>query len=142
MTMCNSNTKPPIYNSERADFYFRRYSEYASDLRKWFVVYGVGGVALFYSKAEVFKSYAPGTKIGIVISFVVAVSAQILLVFIRKWSTWCLYASNVDEEFKSTRLYKVGDVMTKHAWIDALMDVISLVAFACATFLLVWGLYT
>ena len=49
--------------------YFEQYWHYASALRNWFVVFGIGGAILFVNKAEVFNDFNVVAKSTIMICF-------------------------------------------------------------------------
>ena len=86
---------------------FEQYWKYTETLRNWFVIYGVGGIALFVSQPDFFNKVPEKTKYCIAIGFVVAVITQVVVSAVNKWVSWFRYAGDTDESFKSKRSYKI-----------------------------------
>ncbi len=117
--------------SEAKDL-FDNYAEYNRILRTWFVAYGIGGPVLFLMQDKVLAAIkASGSGRMIAGAFLTGVAAQVLVAIINKWSTWYVYR---DAEEGSAGAHRIAHWFTDQFWIDMACDIVSLVAFAFATF--------
>jgi hypothetical protein len=72
--------------------YHEEYSEYAKNVRFWFVAYGVGGPALILSHDAVYNSIkTSGQAISVAVAYFVAVVVQIITAMLYKAAAWNLY---------------------------------------------------
>ena len=118
-------------SEKKKDSYYSTYAEYNRALRAWFVAFGVGGPVVFLVNQDL------GTKLSevdalmpVAILFLVGAAAQILVALINKISMWCHYYGEANRKFKKTCRYQAARSVGKQFWIDILLDVVSIVAFA------------
>ncbi|MHC4173501.1 MAG: hypothetical protein ACYST5_11240, partial [Planctomycetota bacterium] len=130
--MAKNQTSEQTTQPNDSKAFFEQYWKHASALRNWFVVYGVGGIAMIFTKPELFNQIENKIKLRIAIFFLVAVFAQILLALLNKWIHWYIYAGAVDEEFRCTKRYEKAASLSERAWIDGVADLTSIVSFLYA----------
>jgi hypothetical protein len=130
------NQPPNDKTDARAQEYFEQYWQYASTLRNWYVVYGVGGIALLFTKVEAFEQVDSDKKIKTIVAFLVAVLAQVVISLFRKWVHWCIY-SGKEHNRVSTWWYSLNIHISRWVWLDISCDIISLAAFSYASCLLI-----
>ena len=117
--------------------FFEQYWRYASSLRDWLVVYGVGGIVLVFKEDALFDNAGRDNLVSVIIgSFLIAVAAQIVMAFIRKWIHWFIYYGQAENRTE-TRWYDHIVHLSKWVWLDIVADIVSLTAFAVAGFLFV-----
>ena len=134
------NTQPP-HRAERAiaEEYFEQYWKYASAVRNWYVIYGVGGIALLFTKDNVFGAIDFKMRVKILIAFIAAVLAQVLVSLFRKWVHWGIY-SGKEHNLSGKQWYLLAVRLSRWIWLDILCDLVSLVAFGYASYLLILAL--
>jgi hypothetical protein len=111
------------------------------------VAYGIGGPILFLvsKDAPATVSKSPHLR-AIVALFVFGVGLQILLALVNKWAAWQMYRGAYSlyrcnsgfqgEDFHhDTKTYKVWRWINTQSWIDFTCDVLSLIVFSSATWL-------
>jgi len=121
---------------------FRQYWEHASALRNWFVVYGLGGIALCLTEAEAVAGVSPLRKSTVTGGFMLTVIAQVLLAFVNKWTHWSAHWGAKSKEYKETHRYKFAMELSNRIWIDFTLDLISLLSALIAIATLVATLAT
>ena len=112
------------------------YNSGTSDLRVWFLSYGIGAPLLFLSNKDIYNEvistkYAP----AIVILFLSGVALQIFISILNKYINWVLYC-HYDETKTSeqqTRLVKASNHLSNQVWIDFCCDLGSTMLFGIAT---------
>lgn len=120
-------------SKKKKDSYYSTYAEYNRALRAWFVAFGVGGPVVFLVNQDL------GTKLSeldalmpVAILFLVGAAAQILVALINKISMWCHYYGEANRKFKGTCRYRAARWVGKQFWVDIILDIVSIVAFAIA----------
>lgn len=120
--------------SSLADEYIELYNEYARTIRTWFVAYGVGAPVVFLTNDALAKKITEsGCAKAIGLCFLVGAVLQVLLASANKFSMWCLYYGETSAEFKKKRRYKLAYRFSEAMWIDAIVEVATLVAFGLGT---------
>lgn len=120
-------------DSDKAKDYYATYAEYNRALRAWFVAFGVGGPVVFLVNEDLGTKLAnEGVLQTVAIFFLVGAAAQILVALINKICIWCQYYGEANQAFKETCRYRAAQSVGKQFWIDVLLDVVSIVAFAVA----------
>lgn len=116
---------------------FAVYSEYSKTLRAWFVAYGVGVPSLILSQKDLWYQLVKAGNISLIAILLIAgLLAQVILSIINKSIMWVMYYGEANERFKKNSLiYYLLNRFSGCYFIDFLSDVISVVAYALATFL-------
>ena len=70
--------------------------------------------------------------------FVIGAAAQVIGALMNKISNWYVYYSCLDDEFTSTRKYRLAEWLIDQFWIDILLDVVTILAFGAA----IWFMMT
>lgn len=114
--------------------YFDAYQEYSKVLRTWFVVYGIGGPVLLFTNDAFTKALkASGEGKSLVALFLAGVALQVGLAALNKFSMWGIYFGEFKNDFKGTCRYRLSHWFSEQFWIDCVVDVLTLVLFAVAT---------
>ena len=114
--------------------YFKAYEEYSKVLRTWFVAYGIGGPLLLLTNetlAKAIKGSGQGKSLAAL--FLTGVALQVILAALNKVSMWGIYFGEFKNVFKSTRRYKISHWFSEQFWIDLLVDILTIISFAVAT---------
>lgn len=121
--------------------YLDAYKDYASNLRSWFVGFGIGSVALLVGNKDILAFVKTGHPYLIVALLLTGSLTQILLSFINKYLNWLCYYEKKEGHFPKGSLNacirKVFYWMHDQIWVDSLFDLATLVQFAVACGLLV-----
>lgn len=123
--------------------HFANYSEYSKTFRAWMVAYGIGGPVLLLINKDAPASLAGAQDLRTIVTlFVSGVVFQILLALINKWAAWHMYrgayslqTGSADETHHESNTYKFWNWVNKQSWFDFSCDMLSLLAFAWATWL-------
>jgi len=114
--------------------YFKTYGEHSKVLRTWFVAYGIGGPVLLLTNETVAKTIsASGESKNLVAFFLVGVMLQVVLAALNKFSMWGIYFGELKTTFKSTCRYKISHWFSEQFWIDLIIDLLTFLFFAVAT---------
>lgn len=107
-------------------------------MRTWLLSFGIGALALLLSNKELAEKFSDAkTKDWIVYLFLFGCSAQILIAFINKVCSWCMYAGEIEEEFAKTRRYAIAETVNGWFWLDILLDVAAILSFGLSIFMMV-----
>ena len=120
--------------------YFELYKQYTTNLRNWFVIYGVGGVVLFASHGEAFALCSISHKARISVAFLLGVFVQITVAYINKYTNWHLSEGEDDSNYKKDEHYIKAEKWSKRIWFDIWADRISILAFLWATVELIFAI--
>jgi len=110
------------------DAVFRQYWAHASALRNWFVVYGLGGIALLFTQAEAVAGLSPSTKAQVIGGLMLTVIAQVVSAFLNKWTHWSAQWGEKLPTFKDTLRHRFAMGLSRRVWIDFALDLISLLS--------------
>jgi hypothetical protein len=103
-------------------------------LRTWLVAYGIGApIALLTNETFASTIRKSGNAKFIAGAFLLGVAGQVVLAAINKVSMWALYYGETEQQFRQTKRYKVAHFFSETYWIDLLLDIASIAAFAGAT---------
>jgi hypothetical protein len=103
-------------------------------LRTWLVAYGIGApIALLTNATFATAIRNSGKSRYIAGAFLIGVAGQVVLAAINKISMWALYYGETCAKFKQTNRYEVAHSLSETYWIDLLLDMASITAFAWAT---------
>jgi hypothetical protein len=114
--------------------YYQAYVDYSRTLRTWLVAYGVGGPALMLTNTRVGEALSQSGHARLVAAlFLVGVVVQITLAAVNKTAMWICYFSDGDEETNEEWWCRAAAWLSTQYWIDLVCDLVSLTAFAVAT---------
>ncbi len=114
--------------------HFKAYESYAVNLRTWLVAYGIGGPVLFLNQSTVWSQLTAGGRAPVVAGlFLTGVCLQVLLATLNKTVMWVCYYGEVEPVNKAKWYYRWSEWLASAFWIDFLVDLASLAAFAWAT---------
>ena len=126
----------PAMDKELADSFYAAYTEYSKTLRTWFVAYGVGGPVLVLSNEVAWAAVVKSSLAGTIFAFFMSgVLAQVALAALNKASMWALYYGELEPDFRKGRQYAICEWFSDRLWIDLVVDLASLLAFAGGTWL-------
>ena len=120
-------------SGQAAEFY-KAYEDYSRTLRTWLVAYGIGGPVLMLTNDRVARSLLEsGHARFIAALFLAGVVLQVALAAVNKTAMWILYFADDDEELAGKWWCRAAQWLSRQLWIDLLLDLGSLTAFAIAT---------
>jgi hypothetical protein len=126
----------PVEEDDATDA-FGAYAEYNKVLRTWFVAFGIGGPALFLVNDKLAeKLVAAGQLRWVVALFLFGATAQVFGALLNKIANWYVYVGTVDRQMKGSRRQRFADWLISQFWIDITIDVITIVSFGGAAWLL------
>lgn len=127
--------------------HFANYAEYSKTLRSWLVAYGIGGPAIFLLGKDAPAKLSASSELRTIVTlFVVGVSLQIGLALINKWAAWHMYCGAYDKHLAFmrdpecnnhhlSRTYLVWRCINRQSWVDFLVDIVTLLSFSRASWL-------
>lgn len=116
---------------------FNAYLEYNKVLRTWFVGFGIGGPALLLVNNNIAKSLVEAGQLrDVVFLFLIGTTAQVLGALLNKIANWYVYIGTVDTSLKGSRRQRFADWLIGQFWIDIAVDVLTIVSFGYAAWLL------
>ncbi len=122
---------------EAGSEYFEQYWRYASSLRQWFVAFGVGAaVILVTGKSELFARLGARRTRLVLLLLGAGILAQILISGLNKLIHWYVYRGEEDEDFQSTRRYRLANWMSRQFCIDVSLDTLTFATFVAASVVL------
>jgi hypothetical protein len=124
----------------KESIYHKQYENHASALRNWFIIYGIGGIALFIKEFDKLKNISYWMKCVIMISFCCAVFLQIVTTILHKYANWYNYRVEFDPKFNTENARgrcSFAKWWPKKDWIGAIIDMASFFLFLIATIFLV-----
>ena len=114
--------------------HFEAYKEHASSLRTWFVTYGVGAPAFLLSQDALRTQLKQSGETSCLAALLlIGVAAQVFIVALNKTIMWACYYAEEKVAFKSNRLFRAADLLSRQFWLDLGADIASLVCFSMAT---------
>jgi hypothetical protein len=136
--------KPIIYGKMNADIehaktkkddgYFSAYANFATTLRNWLIIFGIG-VPAYFAKEEKFaaKMLESGLSKEILTLFFLGIFFQLFEVFIYKVIMGYLYQAEENPSFKHTCRYKFSLVCSEKTWPIVCLDGGTVVLYGIAT---------
>jgi len=121
---------------------FDLYNDYNKALRAWFVAFGVGLPVVYISSKDA-RDYLvslEGHKF-VIICFVIAMCLQIAIAFLNKYISWCAYRTegNLVNNIKTSKFILWIKSWENAIWLDAAIDIASLIFFGVSIFILLFG---
>lgn len=137
MTDSKDPAKSGTEEEDDASEAIRAYAEYNRILRTWFVAFGIGGPALFLVNDKIAEKLVTlGHLRWVVALFLIGATAQVLGALLNKIANWYVYVCTIDPEMKGSRRQRFADWLMDQFWIDITIDVITIVSFGVAAWLL------
>jgi hypothetical protein len=116
--------------------FYKSYAEYSKTLRTWFVAYGIGGPVVLLSNNRAWGwLVASGVVFRMGLLFLLGGVLQVISALLNKHAMWYLYVGEYKTATKNESSWKLADKYSDQGWVDVLIDVITLVLFAWATWL-------
>jgi len=107
------------------------------------VAYGVGGPVLVVSNQAVLTAMsASGTSHRIALMFLGGVGLQVLLSILNKYVAWGNYYAALNGDAIGACMRSCCEFISRQLWIDIVVDILTLVLFMSATFLVLEALTT
>ena len=136
----NKSTRPVTSDADEADDGsdgFSAYLEYNKVLRTWFVGFGIGGPALLLVNNNIAKSLVEAGQLRDVVSFfLIGTMAQVLGALLNKIANWYVYLGTIDAALKGSRRQRFAEWAISQFWIDITVDILTIVCFGHAAWLL------
>jgi len=118
---------------EESGFY-EAYRDFARNLRTWFIAYGIGGPVLFASADDIWVALKDSGSGQIVIySFLGGVALQIVAALMYKSAMWYIYIGELKPSFRKTIRHKISDWLSEMYFVEASLDILTLLLFGVAT---------
>ena len=121
------------------DRFARKYSEYNSVLRTWFVAFGVGVPGALLLNLDTKAALSASSSATLVISFLLGGTVfQIFIAFLNKYIAWAndliLHNDSSDEPDASIPgpFIKALADLTEKVWIDLVIDIVTGILFVVA----------
>ena len=109
--------------------------ESSKSLRAWLVAYGIGAPAFITHPSILEEVSQTGNAKLIGLLFLCGVALQVYLFFRTKILMWYLYFDEWQSEFKRNSTYEICDWYSEWFWLDAAIDLLTIVFFGTATVL-------
>jgi hypothetical protein len=114
--------------------FYEPYSYFSKTVRAWLIAFGVGVPVLFLSNRDVFASLRLASQLRPVLTmFLVGVGLQVLIGLIYRSAMWYLYVGELGNLAKTTRRYRVADVISDAHWPELGVDLATLALFVTAS---------
>ena len=118
--------------------FYAAYSEFARNLRIWFLAYGIGATAIFVTNEGAGrKLLASGAAETVIYLFLAGVAVQILVALLYKSAMWFLYMAEIDAENKDSWTYTASVFVSDDYWLELGCDLATIVCFGAATYHLI-----
>ncbi len=114
--------------------------ESSKSLRMWLVAYGIGAPAFITHPSILEKVSQTGNAKLVGLLFLCGVALQVFLFFRTKISIWYLCLDERQSEFERNGAYEVCDWYAERVWLDAAIDVLTIVFLGTATVLVIRAL--
>ncbi|MBN1126873.1 MAG: hypothetical protein JXA82_17865 [Sedimentisphaerales bacterium] len=126
------------YDPRISKEYFDQYWKYTSTLRQWFVAFGIGGaVILLTGPSDLLTKIGSCAVKWLFGMLSLGILSQVFISGLNKYVHWWIYWGNENEEFRTTLCYRLAEQISVMFLIDIIADIISFVAFAIASIILV-----
>lgn len=129
-----------------SDILFDDYWRYSATLRNWLIAYGAGGLVFVTQHQLLADENRQTLAMWTAGCFLAGVALQVFLVFANKLISYGTYKKtkrNEDsqhdpgEHVKPSRSQIIADKISSCFWIDVVIDILTMLAFASASILLV-----
>jgi hypothetical protein len=117
--------------------YFTQYWHYATNLRNWFIAYGVGGILLLTRADAVFNAQPhaaevePGLRVVAIALFIFGLATQVVLTLVNKVGHYYAYQKHVVA--REGRRHRFATWLCECFWIDLVLDAITLAWYLAGT---------
>lgn len=119
----------------QATEFFDVYKDHSNVLRTWLTAYGVGVPVLMLSQEKIWsKVVSAGLLEFVAALFLFGVVIQVILLSINKYVMWSCYYGTISKLYAQGRWYSLSASLSCRAWVDLVVDIISIVCFAIGTY--------
>ena len=127
---------PPAPKEETG--FYAAYSDFAKNLRIWFLAYGIGATALFVTNEPAAKKLlGSGHALHVVYLLVAGVAVQVFVAVLYKGIMWFLYMGELFPDRKTSCVYKLADRVSTRYWPELVCDLATIACFGGATWFLI-----
>ena len=121
--------------------YLEIYASFSRNLRGWLIAFGVGAPVLLVSQESVATRLSASPRFEFIVwTFFVGLTSQILAVFFYKMTLGGLYLGEEGQYSKDGRWWKFCYWSYRQQWLELIPDVVTLVAYAVAVYMVVVAL--
>ena len=123
---------------DHSDKSFQTYRDYASNLRTWFISYGVGLPAFVFSNPIIKTNLSNKALLDcFLLTVLTGTASQIALSLVNKFTNWHCYrfSENPEEKSKSPCKACFYEWLSNQIWIDKFLDTVTLASYIIATVL-------
>lgn len=122
-------------NEPTTQHWSESYRQHATNLRNWFLAYGIGGPVLLLGNEKIWDKFAaaPNAKY-ISWLFIAGIALQVVLAIVDKYTSWFGAYGSLDlAARRGTMKYKIALIWLDHDWPSIALDCATLVIFGLAT---------
>jgi hypothetical protein len=117
--------------------FFQPYSDFAKNLRTWFLAYGIGAPVLLLSNQTAWTTIKQTGQLRVVAAlFLIGVALQIVEALLYKHAMWHLYSAELNPQHKLSKWYKSADWLSNSYALELLIDLGTVALFTAATVVL------
>jgi hypothetical protein len=125
---------PQTETAKSESGFFQPYSEFAKNLRTWFLAYGIGAPALLISNQNAWTALKQSGGLKLVATlFLIGVAFQIAQALLYKHAMWHLYYAELEPSHKKTWLFAISDKLSYSHVFEIATDVGTVLVFSAAT---------
>lgn len=97
----------------------------------------MGGPALFLVNDKIAARLVAVDQLRLVVAlFLIGATAQVLGALLNKIANWYVYVGTIDPAMKGSRRQKFAEWLIDQFWMDIMVDVITILSFGAAAWLL------
>lgn len=116
--------------------HYEVYDKFARKMKYWLIAYGIGGPVLFVSQDAIAqKIIESGRAITITLFFLIGVALQIAISLYHKLVMWYPYWAGDIPERRQTWKFQFSVWASENMCIDLIVDILTIILFVLATFL-------
>ena len=121
-------------DASKGEDFFKCYADYAKALRTWFIAYGIGMPILFMSNNFALKKIATSPDAPLIIwSFLLGVVIQVSEALFYKNTMRYLHRGEIFPKLRDKLRYKIAHIILNFYWLEAAIDLATVVCFIIAT---------
>jgi hypothetical protein len=118
--------------------YYDAYKGFATNLRVWFIAYGIGAPAVLLSNENSWATIVDsgqGKKLAIL--FFIGVGIQVFATLLYKAAMWYLYMTELGHIKKDSKKYRVSNFFASNYIVESVFDTATFLLFGWASFIVI-----